>query len=90
MEPTFIYENNIPLKLDCYTPYRIKDNKLISPFKKVKDKQKLNCVQEIYRSKREDSLNKIAKKFNIKINKLKEMNPKIKFLRPNMDLRVCE
>ena len=90
VEPTFIFENNIPLKLDCYTWFRIKDNKLISPFKKVKEKQNLKCSQEIYRSKRGDSLNKIAKKFKIKINKLKEMNPKIKFLRPNMDLRVCE
>ncbi|XOJ89710.1 hypothetical protein ABXT57_02220 [Methylophilaceae bacterium Uisw_097] len=32
---------------------------------------------------------KVAKKFNLKLDSIREMNPKIKFVRPGMKLKVC-
>ena len=50
---------------------------------------KKGCAKKYYKAKYRDTLVKVARKYNIKMDLLKEMNPQISFLRPGMNLKLC-
>tara|TARA_B100001142_G_C14330681_1_gene653984 strand:- start:242 stop:1222 length:981 start_codon:yes stop_codon:yes gene_type:complete len=59
-------------------------------FKKTTTKRKVNgCSQQYYRTRYKDSLISISRKYNIKMDKLKEMNNGVRFVRPGMQIRLC-
>ena len=47
------------------------------------------CRQKFYKSKKGDTLYKIARRFNLKFDAIAEMNPKVKYVRPGMSLQIC-
>ena len=52
-------------------------------------KNSIACDQKFYKARQYDTLIKVAKKFNLKLDSIREMNPRIKFVRPGMSLQVC-
>ena len=59
-------------------------------FKRTITKRKVNgCSQKYYRARYKDSLISISRKYNIKMDNLKEMNKGIRFVRPGMQIRLC-
>ena len=53
-------------------------------------KRKVNgCTQKFYRARYKDSLISISRKYNIKMDNLKEMNNGVRFVRPGMQIRLC-
>ena len=59
-------------------------------FKRTTTKRKVNgCTQKYYRARYKDSLISIARKYDIKMDNLKEMNNGVRFVRPGMQIRLC-
>jgi membrane-bound lytic murein transglycosylase D len=52
-------------------------------------KNSIACDQKFYKARQYDTLIKVAKKFNLKLDSIREMNPRVKFVRPGMSLQVC-
>jgi spore germination protein YaaH len=59
------------------------------PITKLNTNNSITCGQSFYKAGSQDTLIKVAKKFNLKLDSIREMNPKIKFVRPGMSLKVC-
>ena len=55
-----------------------------------KSLSKKSCPKKYYKAKYRDTLVKLAKRYNIKMDLLKEMNPQISFLRPGMNVKLCK
>ena len=55
---------------------------------KLNTNNSITCDQRFYKAGSKDTLIKVAKKFNLKLDSIREMNPKIKFVRPGMSLKV--
>jgi len=56
-------------------------------YKKYSSKSR--CSKKYYKAKYRDTLVKVAKKYKIKMDHLKQMNPQISFLRPRMRIKLC-
>jgi LysM repeat protein len=54
-----------------------------------KSSLKSSCSKRYYKAKYRDTLVKVAKKYKIKMDYLKQMNPQISFLRPGMRIKLC-
>jgi len=50
---------------------------------------KNGCTNKFYKTKYRDTFVKVARKYRIKMDFLREMNPQISFLRPGMNVRLC-
>jgi membrane-bound lytic murein transglycosylase D len=48
-----------------------------------------SCSKRYYKAKYRDTLVKIARKYKIRMDSLKQMNPQISFLRPGMRIKLC-
>jgi len=75
--PTKIFEEFFSLNNTKYT------------YKRIGIKNNSNCEQIFYKTKRYDTLSKVAKKFSLKLDAIREMNPKVMYVRPGMTLQVC-
>ena len=58
-------------------------------YDKLNTNNSITCGQKFYKARSQDTLIKVAKKFNLKLDSIREMNPKVKFVRPGMKLKVC-
>ena len=58
-------------------------------YNKINTNNIITCDQKFYKARPFDTLIKVAKKFNLKLDTIREMNPKVKFVRPGMSLTVC-
>jgi len=58
-------------------------------YKNINTKNSVNCNKKFYKARQHDTLIKVAKKFNLKLDSIREMNPRIRFVRPGMSLQVC-
>ena len=58
-------------------------------YKIINTKDSINCDQKFYKARQHDTLIKVAKKFNLKLDSIREMNPRVRFVRPGMSLQVC-
>ena len=54
-----------------------------------KSVSKGRCSKRYHKAKYRDTLLKLARKYKIKMDSLKEMNPHISFLRPGMSVKLC-
>ena len=54
-----------------------------------KSTSKSGCSNKYYKTKYRDTFPKVARKYKIKMDLLKEMNPQISFLRPGMNVKLC-
>lgn len=52
-------------------------------------KHNRSCSSSSYTAKYGDSLSKIGRRFNIKVDKLRDLNPNIIAIRPGMRIRLC-
>ena len=75
--PTKVFEQFFSLDNTKYTYNKINTNNIIT------------CDQKFYKARPFDTLIRVAKKFNLKLDTIREMNPKVKFVRPGMSLTVC-
>ena len=75
--PTKVFEEFFSLNSTQYT------------YNKLNTNNSIICDQRFYKAGLQDTLIKVAKKFNLKLDSIREMNPKIKFVRPGMKLKVC-
>ena len=75
--PTKVFEEFFSLNNTQYT------------YNKINTNNSITCIQKFYKAKPYDNLIKVAKKFNLKLDSIREMNPKVKFVRPGMNLKVC-
>ena len=75
--PTKVFEQFFSLDNTQYTYNKINTNNIIT------------CDQKFYKARPFDTLIRVAKKFNLKLDSIREMNPKVKFVRPGMSLTVC-
>ena len=55
----------------------------------INTKNSVNCNKKFYKARQHDTLIKVAKKFNLKLDSIREMNPRVRFVRPGMSLQVC-
>ena len=58
-------------------------------YKNINTKNSVNCNKKFYKARQQDTLIKVAKKFNLKLDSIREMNPRVRFVRPGMSLQVC-
>ena len=58
-------------------------------YKNINTKNSVNCNKKFYKARQHDTLIKVAKKFNLKLDSIREMNPRVRFVRPGMSLQVC-
>ena len=58
-------------------------------YKNINTKNSDTCNQKVYKAKQHDTLIKVAKMFNLKLDSIREMNPRVRFVRPGMSLQVC-
>ena len=58
-------------------------------FSYMNTKNSIACDQKFYKARQYDTLIKVAKKFNLKLDSIREMNPRVRFVRPGMSLQVC-
>lgn len=75
--PTKAFKQFFSLDNTQYTYNKINTNNIIT------------CDRKFYKARPYDTLIKVAKKFNLKLDSIREMNPKVKFVRPGMSLTVC-
>ena len=62
----------------------------ISFNRKVAKRKISGCNQNYYRARYNDSLLSIARKFNIKMDDLKDINNGVRFVRPGMRIKLCK
>ena len=62
----------------------------ISFNRKVAKRKISGCNQNYYRARYSDSLLSIARKFNIKMDDLKDINNGVRFVRPGMRIKLCK
>jgi|TARA_B110000967_G_C18891849_1_gene567930 membrane-bound lytic murein transglycosylase D len=54
-----------------------------------KSSSKSGCPKKYYKTKYRDTFEKLAKRYRVKMDSLREMNPQISFLRPGMKIKLC-
>ncbi len=82
-----ISQSNILVPTKIFTKFFSVEN--IS-FKKTVRKKNNACSQGVYSARFQDSLLSIARKFNLKMDDLIEMNQGIRFVRPGMRIKLCK
>jgi len=75
--PTKVFEEFFSLNSTQYT------------YNKLNTNNSIICDQRFYKAGLQDTLIKVAKKFNLKLDSIREMNPRVRFVRPGMSLQVC-
>tara|TARA_B100000768_G_scaffold33720_1_gene32255 strand:+ start:702 stop:1466 length:765 start_codon:yes stop_codon:yes gene_type:complete len=58
-------------------------------YKNINTKNSITCDPKFYKARQYDTLIKVAKQFSLKLDSIREMNPRVRFVRPGMSLQVC-
>ena len=58
-------------------------------YKKSTSKSGCSNKNKYYKTKYRDTFSKLSRKYKVKMDLLKEMNPQISFLRPGMNVKLC-
>ena len=96
-------DNSVLKHINGYDVFKmgVVDRKILMPSKEFqkyfssknisykKSSLKSSCSKKYYKAKYRDTLVKVAKKYKIKMDHLKQMNPQISFLRPRMRIKLC-